>query len=153
MSGYIRINNIQDVLIDTAIDSKNKLLITIGTGISRQKLLGFIYGNDTTTRSGKEYKIPGRDIFRQYIEDDENYTFVVDTLRKSLRYRFKRMNVKEQLETAGKEICADIERFVREDRLKPENGPIYKKEKGNKPVGINTGELIESLEAVYVRES
>ncbi len=153
MPGQARINNIRDVLIDTAIDSKNKLLITIGTGVSRQKLFGFIYGSNTTTMSGKEYKIPGRDIFKQYIEDDDNYTFVVETLRKSLRYRFKRMNVKEQLETAGKEICADIERFVREDRLKPENGPIYKKEKGNKPVGINTGELIESLEAVYVRES
>lgn len=153
MPGQARINNIRDVLIDTAIDSKNKLLITIGTGVSRQKLFGFIYGSNTATSSGKEYKIPGRDIFKQYIEDDDNYTFVVETLRKSLRYRFKRMNVKEQLETAGKEICTDIERFVREDRLKPENGPIYKKEKGNKPVGINTGELIESLEAVYVRES
>lgn len=153
MPGYARINNVRDVLIDTAIDSKNKLLITIGTGVSRQKLLGFIYGSNAMTRSGKEYKIPGRDIFRQYIENDDNYTFVVETLRKSLKYRFKRMNVKEQLETAGKEICTDIERFVREDRLKPENGPIYKKEKGNKPVGINTGELIESLEAVYVRES
>lgn len=153
MSGYIRINDIQCFLIDTAIDSKNKLLITIGNGISRQKLIGFIFGSNVIARSGKGYEIPGRNIFLQYIKADENYAFVVNTLRKSFRYRFRHMNVKEQLETAGKEICADIERFVREDRLKPENGPIYKREKDNKPVGIYTGELIESLEAVYVRES
>lgn len=153
MSGYTRINDVSGLLIDTAIDSKNKLLITIGTGISRQKVIGFIYGDNVTTRSGKEYKIPGRDIFRQYLDYDENRSFIVNTLKRSLRYRFNRMNVKEQLETAGKEICEDIEQFVRENRVKPENGPIYKKEKGNKPVGINTGELIESLEAVYVRKS
>jgi hypothetical protein len=153
LPGYTRINNIEETLIDTAIDSKNKLLITIGDGISKSKLEGFFFGNIVRTASGSEYKIPGRDIFRQYINTDEGYAFVVDTLRESLKYRFRYMNVKEQLELAGKQICADITRFVMEDKVRPENGPVYKKLKDNKPVGVYSGELIESMEAVYVRES
>lgn len=153
MPGYIRINNIEETLIDTAIDSKNKLLITIGSGISKSKLEGFFFGNIVRTANGSEYKIPGRDIFRQYIDTDEGYNYVIDTLRKSFRYRFYGENVREQLETAGKMICADITRFVMENKVRPENGPVYKKWKGDKPVGVYSGELIESLEAAYVRES
>ena len=58
----------------------------------------------------------------------------------------------QQLEEAGQDIIKDIADFVYADKIKPENGPVYKKQKLGAPVGVYTGEMIDGLEAVYVRK-
>lgn len=96
-------------------------------------------------------EIPGRDIFKQYLESGGD-TKIVDILRKSMLKRFKGVKVAQQLEEAGQDIVKDIADFVYADKLKPENGPVYKKQKLDAPVGVYTGEMIDGLEAVYVRK-
>ena len=134
-----------------SLDRKNKLIIQFKPGGSREHAKKFILGNEWKSADGKVFDIPGRDIFKQYLESG-GYTKITDILRKSMLKRFKGVKVAQQLEEAGQDIVKDIADFVYADKLKPENGPVYKKQKLDAPVGVYTGEMIDGLEAVYVRK-
>ena len=147
----ITINNYDLLKTKLGLDSKNKLVIQFKEGASRDHAKKFFLGGEWKSENNKTFNIPGRDLFRQYLESG-GYSKITSILKKSMLKRFKGTKVAQQLKEAGQEIVEDIVGFVAADKLKPENGPVYKRQKDNKPVGIYTGEMIDGLEAVYVRE-
>jgi hypothetical protein len=149
MAINVRISN-SELFRKISIDRRNKLIIKFGDGVSKEKVEGFFNEHEWVRPDGKTVKVPGRNIFTQYLE--ENTAEVIRILKKSMALRFKKFNVKSQLEVAGMEIINDIVGYVYEGGLAPDNGQYWKSIKGDKPVGINTGEMIMSMEAEYVRE-
>lgn len=145
-----RINHLDIDGAHFRFDSKNKLLITFDDGAGRQHARNFFYGSEWKRPDGRTVSVPERNLFQQYLDDrgDE----AVSLLQKSLRYRFKGYNVKEQLERAGNDIIDSIIQFVFDRKVRPGNGEYWHNFKGGKPTGYYTGEMLHSLVSIYSRD-
>lgn len=135
------------------LDGKNSLIIQFKPGTAgRRHAEKFIEGGTWVKPDRHDTNVPGRDIFYQYFEVANRRDRVIDILKKSMTLRFKCYNVERQLKSAGEKIIEDIVEFIKADNLKPSNAAYWRNYKNGLPTGIYTGEMINSLEAVYVRE-
>lgn len=128
---------------------KSSIEVYFGPGVSKEKVKSF-FTDHTATLNNRPVKVPGRNIFKQYIEAREDK--VKDIIRKSYSVRFSGGKLDTQLKTIAEEIKKDIADWVYANNLKPSNGSIWRSIKGDKPTGVFTGEMIEALEARIVRE-
>lgn len=122
------------------------------SGYTYKQLAMMLSHGFSSELDGRDYEIPARPIFaaftKEYKED------IIQIIKNSYTLHFKRVKANEQFTIAANEIRTLAVTALLDGNvpITPDNAKTYKAKKGNLPPWVFTGELVESLEAEYVRK-